>query len=258
MFQALVEAVRRAADGIGVAHSGEGEALPRPGHASGGGLREAVVEVAPLATGDVGMNAVEHPLAVFAGVEAGVQEMPQHPSRLRGAERQHAVEAGTRAVPLPQRSSGIAQRQQAAAQHRRSTGAIDQRVDVPGVEAAVEMDVFLARLQPAFAGSSEAPARTRQLLKRRVVVGALEQAVAGVIEARRRIDHLAKLTEGDERAIRTRLHATDYVALHRRAIHERFGRIEAESGDHPPLPADGSEGEAALEQETVAGVARIG
>ena len=125
-------------------------------------------------------------------------------------------------------------------------------------KASIEVDVLGTRRQLPLAGSGKAPGAARQLHLRCVVVGALEQAIAGVFETRWRIGHLAKLAERDERAVRTRLHATYGVAGNRGAVHERFGRRKAEAGGDAPLPADGGEGEAALEQKAVAGRTRIG
>ena len=116
-------------------------------------LAEAVIERAAARAADLIEHAVEHLASLLVLVEPLVEEMPEEPSALRHAPADRVAKARRRIVRrrvVLQEADQIARAGQAAAEHARVGGAIDDVVDAAGLEAAVE------RHGPAV---DEAPAR---------------------------------------------------------------------------------------------------
>ena len=255
-LRAAVQPISFASQRILHCRAGEGKALAEGGRAGARRLREAVVEVAALAAGDVDVQAVEDGPAGRVAVQAEVQQMAQRAAGLRRAESKHLVEGALDwALASAQARRGVAQREQSTADHARIARPIGQRVDAPLLEAAVLVDEALARLErfPAVAanGSAEAPSRAGNLHLHRHVVVAHEQARLLVVEAHWRIGHLAELPERHESAVAAGLHAAYHLPFYGLAARERRRRVQAQAR-RVPLPADARHREATAKQEAVA------
>ena len=243
-----IQSIAFPGQGIPRRRAGEGKALAEGCSAGARRLREAMVEVAALAAGNVDVQAVEDAPASRVAVQAEVQQMAQRAAGLRRAESKHLVESALDwALASAQARRGVAQREQSTADHARIARPIRQRVDAPLLEAAVLVDEAPARLErfPAVAadGSAEAPSGAGNLHLHRHVVVAHEQAHLLVVEARWRIGHLAELPEGHESAIAAGLHAAHHLAFNGLAIAERHRRVQAQAR-RVPLPADARHREA--------------
>ena len=219
-----------------------------------------MVEVATLPACDMGQHPVERPRAVFVPIEPKLQKVPQDAAGLRCPEGVHpgkTIRQWAAIVAGAQRRGRVTQGEQPGAYHRGALGGVHERVDGAGPQAVGHVDGAPVRYHASAAFTGEAPGRSWQELRRRVVVTLHEQPGVWIVQVRRLIGHVTELTEVRPGRIPVRLDPADDFTAYRSAVQPGLGRIETESVADVPLPPDARKGEAAPEQEAIPGRARI-
>ena len=107
-------------------------------------LREAVVEAAPRAAGDVRYRAVENLALRFIRIESVVEEGSNQPPALRGAEydrpfERFGADAELRSAVVLERRDGVADGREPESRDARVFGHVDHLVDPVRVEAAAQV-----------------------------------------------------------------------------------------------------------------------
>ena len=211
-----------------------------------GGLREAMIESTPSRPRDVHVEAIVGTAAVLATVEAEAQEMPLHAARLRDAiedEGAQPVAARIGGRGHAQERRHVARGEEAEPSHRGPVSFVDELVDPPWLEAALEPDVLGRGLHSARGGlACEAPARARYQSVVTVLPVAHEETCAGLLPGRGRQRSVDAVGEEARRSalVRSdldhRLPANGLATLHGQRCDETQklrARVDV------PLPTDG-------------------
>ena len=157
-------------------------------------LTEALVELAAAGAGDVRHHAVEDRAPRLVLVQAEVEEVAEEPPGLRHAQDVGALELGRAGVALgggreAEPGGRVAHGDEAEADEGRLLGAVDQLVDLPGLEAAVEAHVGRVGEPPRRArdrgGGSAGVLANRQAGRRVVEIGRGVPDVVAVGEGQR-------------------------------------------------------------------------
>jgi hypothetical protein len=208
---------------------------------------------------DMHVQAIVGTAAVLAPIEAETQEVPLHPPRLRDAVENKGPEAvavwigrGGRA----QERRHVARCEEAEAGHRGPVGVVDELVDAPRFEAALEPDVLARWLHRGRGGlARKAPSRARNQGVLTILPVADEETRVELLTGRSRERPMDAVGEQAGRATLVWPHlnhglAADGVA---RLKGRRCGEAqELRARVDVPLPADGGNAVAAGEQEAVA------
>ena len=219
-----------------------------------------MVELAANPTRDVDVHPVEDaPAALRILVEPQVEQVAQEAAALGRAVGDQPL---AWLLPAAQEARRVAECQQPRADYRRVGRGVDQLVDFARAEAAFEQHIVRAgALHAVLINRREAPALARNLGRLRVLVVARKQPRRRIAEVGGRIAGLSEMADRPRRRIAVGPQVRVRLSRQRRAGGGCVGRVEPQDALHVgrvPLPGDRRHGEAAAEEEPVAGMQRIG